>query len=230
MDIPGGGLATNFIPWESPTGGSWFLGNRQPDGKGDFIPYTSGYGRAYPAGPGRVRVTWKNPYAYTIYMVDASGQPAMRIGARWTVEALEPTWVVESSGSSRGGILVASENPWRQDINDGKILARWLAEEVSAPRPFLETLQVAYDPRITLGSVINLRDPDVYGVDFNCLVRGIRETGTASGPEMTLSVQPLRTLLGQIDDRWDGFTLGDFDAFYTGKTLGSADNNPLGGN
>ena len=230
LDTPGGGIATTFWAGDFPDV-SWFHLYRSSNGSGPRITASASDnngGRVYSVGPNKVRIVWRNPYPFTVYMVNSDGEPEMNVRGRWAITANDPVFVVEQSGA-KGATLQLNENPWRQDLTDGRVLARWLADEVKAPRPYLEDLKVTYDPRIKLGSVIRLRDPDRYGVDFRCLVRAVTEDVSADGITMSISAQPLRILLAEFDANWTAMTLGDVDDHYSGQTLGDLDNNPLSG-
>lgn len=228
LDAPGGGIPG--VLWASGvTGGCWMELNRARDGSGTRImPNQGNAGRVFPLGPDRVRVIWHNPYPYALHFVNGDGDPAFVLSGRWTVQEGSELEVREETGA-KGTILSLDANTWRQDLLDAQSLARWLSEEVAAPRPFLEDIRVAFDPRIKLGSVIVLNDPDVYGVDIRCLVRGIKLSADAGSIEQRLSVQPLRLNLADLDSAWQGTTLQSIDVHWDGMTLAHLDHNPREG-
>lgn len=228
LDTPIGGVAGTLWP-SGVTGGCWFRGNRAIDGSGSFIAVNrANAGRVIQVSATRVRVIWTNRYSYPVHFVNADGEPEFHIGARWTIADGDTVTVVKDTGEE-GTVLTLPDNPWRQDRQSAASLAAWTIGEVSAPRPFLTDLKVAFDPRIKLGSIVDLRDPDLYGVEVRCLVRGVDIDSGPGYVTQTLSVQPLRLTLGEVDAAHAGWTLGEVDEYWVGRTLGDQDNNPLEG-
>ena len=225
LDKPVGGIT----PWlgSNRLSGSRFVGSRSPTGSGTPLANISkNMGRVQMITATRVRVIWKNPYGYPVFFAKSDGSPSLVIAAGWIMDSGVDVIAARDTGSP-GTVLTLPSNPWRQTVQDGTELAQWTADEVSSPRPYLTDVQVAFDPRIRLGSIIDLQDPDRYGVSLKCLVRSVDMEGSAGSLSMKLGLQPLRLTADKVDDRWHGMTLADLDAFWYGRTLADFDANPM---
>lgn len=242
--IPGRGTLSLEVELAAPTGqlhvfisaiastGSRMRVNRRADGKGKQLGQWPGNAEWHGCeliSSTRARITVHNPYSYQVYLVDTDGNPALTLCAYVTVGATDPVAVVRDTGVDGAPVLSLTGNPWRQDYTATEQLTIYLAGESTMPRPYLSGVRVVPDLRITLGSIVRLRDPDVGNVDMTALVRRVGLAGSPGNLTQVLEVQPLRINLGQVDERWAGYTLGDLDAYWTGATLGDLDADPLNG-
>ena len=175
----------------------------------------------------RARIDLYNPHSRPIWLVDNNGDPNLRLCAHMTIGTTDVVAVTRDTGVPDAGELRMPANPWRQHIVDAEQLAVYIAAEVAQPRPFIEGVRVVPHPRIRLGTVIDLIDPDVTGISVRALVRKTVVAGEPGRLTQTLEVQPLPIALAAVDERWTGQTLGDFDTHWSGRNLGDSDADPL---
>lgn len=122
-----------------------------------------------------------------------------------------------------------------QDPAAVQAIADLLAVATTAPRPFLSDISIIPDPRLQRGDVITLSDPEITGVEFRCLIVGIKDTLTEGGEwsqSLTLRILDyirISTTLGELDQAWVGQLLSALDAARTGETLAELDAQPLKG-
>lgn len=224
------GTIDTFFKYNTATG-TRFQAHKNPTGSGATVTNwlsSLRYKSARLISSTRARIDIYNPNNFTVYFVDGmDGSPNLAIAATITITETDPVAVTRDTGIANAGELALPTNPWRQDINDTEALTVFLAEEATNPSPLITGVKVVPDPRIKLGTVIDLQDLHYSGINIRALVRKSNWGMDAGKLEQILEVQPLRVTLGELDAAWAGQTLGELDAYWDGKTLGDLDNAPL---
>lgn len=125
---------------------------------------------------------------------------------------------------------------WVQDAAAVQVIANTLAAQTTAPQPVLRGVPIVPDPRLEIGDVVTLSDPDVTGIELQCLVVSLNDDFSA-GPTVWSQTCGFRVIdysitsvtLGDVDLAWAGELLTALDAARAGETLAQFDAAPLNG-
>lgn len=111
-------------------------------------------------------------------------------------------------------------------------VANWIASQVVAPKPVVESVDVVPDPRIQLGDKVKIVDDARTGVALTGVVIGLDQS--VSDGEHTMSLKMLVTLvetpnvtLNEFDAWYAGMTVDQVDAMFAGSTVDAVDGAPL---
>lgn len=166
--IPSGGPAANFS--------SGYRAARQRDGSGGAVANLRLTITQVDAST--VRISVYNPNGFTAWLVSpagtaypdsSDGQPSL---ALWAQTISAQSQEADTGGVTAGGsaaeavagaglrLLTLSASPWVQDLRTAQALADDLLSDLRTPVPVLDEVTVHADPRIQLGDLVTLVDPD----------------------------------------------------------------------
>lgn len=159
------------------------------------------------------------------------GDPLPVIRARARFELTTATATAAQQGPPEAAALSHDAGVWVQYEDQAQGLADWIAETATVHTPQLRDVSVTFDPRLQLGDVVQIDDPDRSGLSVRGVVFKITNTvGQADASTRltvrVLSVTILNPTLAEYDAAWDGATLAERDAQWAGLTLGDFDANP----
>lgn len=182
----------------------WLSGGPWPKWERQALPILRGYGK----------VTWNDT---TTDALPINNGPADRPEL---VHDAGP-WVQRGEDTPQFGI---GDNPAR--------LANWIATQVQTPVPEVTGFEIMPDPRIQLGDVINVTDPDNLGVAFTALVVGVNTSQDGPEQSMNLSLRviaanPTHTTYDQLQTVWAGANYAALEAAWSGDTYSTLEDNPL---
>ncbi len=124
---------------------------------------------SYDYDTGYVRMS--NTLGYTVYMVDATGTPDMYVTGSWYQESTTSgdSYVISSDLDSqkkyRTQPMSVSLSSWRQSEESAYALSERLLSELSKPRALLKNVRIIADPRLQIGDLVKIQDPDGIGMD-----------------------------------------------------------------
>jgi hypothetical protein len=185
---------------------------------------------ALPAG---VEVAAKAPSEPGLGIYGARrGDPLPVIRARARFELTDVTTTGAPRGPADAAVLTHDAGWWVQYPEQAQQLADWIAGTATVRSPHLRDVDVTFDPRLQLGDVVQISDPDRSGLSVRGVVLGLSHrvtTGDAT-TSLTVRVQSVTILnptLGEHDTVWSGATLAGRDNEWSGQTLAAFDANPL---
>ncbi|MCK2239404.1 MULTISPECIES: hypothetical protein [unclassified Crossiella] len=142
-----------------------------------------------------VQLDITNPHPFTIRFA-LGDRPTLRInGLEISDEpATDHLWDNPASAQRYGRRTLALQgNAFRQEPGSAAAVARSLLTDLADPTPVLAEIPVPGDPRLQLGDVVTVLDPDGLGGPIRASVIGIRRTlSTADGlsDSLTLRAEP----------------------------------------
>lgn len=230
VDLPDTVVAEVFRPMAQTTGGSpqsRFLTNTASDGSGSQLSGLDG--TVTQLAPDRLRIQISNPNGQRAWLVDTNGDPYIHVAARAAAVFRGASSVVSTETLAATAVerLTLSTNPWRQSPDEAARLADFLAVQLSAPQPQVQTVEVVPDLDVDLGDVVAIIDPEVTQARFRGLVRGVRWEGGPGRLRQLLQVRPLVPTLADLDALWSGQDLADLDTHWSGQTLADVDADPI---
>lgn len=135
--------------------------------------------------------------------------------------------------------LVHDAGPWVQHAGvnptEGNVplrLANWIATQVNTPTPEVTGFEVMPDPRIQLGDVINVSDPDNLGVAFRALVVGVNPAQSGPAQSMNLSLRvisanPTHATYEALQAAWAGADYTALESAWSGQSYNLLEADPL---
>jgi hypothetical protein len=159
------------------------------------------------------------------------GDPLPVIRARARFELTPTTTTSATTGPPEAAVLTHDAGWWVQFEDQARALADWIASTTTIRTPHLHDVEVMFDPRLQLGDVVQIDDPERSGLSVRGVVFGMtqRVAPAEAATVLTvrvLSVTILNPTLGEYDAAWSGATLGERDALWSGSTLATFDANP----
>ena len=190
-----------------------FTGNTAPDGSGTVIPSGQFSITASGAGLYGIYVTIQNLSLTDAYLVDTTGQPTPQLTASWmgpsnaTVGPVQNR-DIDSIRRYREQPLSVPATVWRQSDNVAAMWAQFLVSELGTPSPVIRNVPVVGDPRIELGDLDTLQDPNGLGVSGQFRVTAIRHEGSVNGGySQTLTVRRASNVAYWNINNWDDGTV-----------------------
>ncbi|MDO5534110.1 MAG: hypothetical protein Q4F65_05615 [Propionibacteriaceae bacterium] len=169
---------------------------------------------------------------------DGQALPILRGYAKTTWTSVNTDSVL--TGPADRPPLVHDAGPWVQhagtvgagDVDVPARLAGWLATQVNTPTPEVTGLEVMPDPRIQLGDVIALADPDNLGVALTGLVVGLTLAQSGPGASMVLalrviSANPTHATYDHLQAAWTGANYAALEAAWSGQPYAALEARPL---
>lgn len=161
------------------------------------------------------------------------GQALPVVRGRGKFVLTDQTTTSAITGPDAATALTQDAGWWVQSADQATVLADWLAARATVSSPTLDSIEVTYDPRIQLGDVVAVDDPDRSGLHVVGVVFGLTHSVSASGGASTsVTLRPVSVAVGgaslaEYDEIWSGADLADSDAPWLGDTLADFDANPL---
>lgn len=201
IDVMGFGAYGGRYWLVNPSVGSFssYYGNSEPDGSGMSM---SNLAITTTVDSSGITLQITNNNVMDFYAVfptgtlgetgsDIAGQASLFVAARLVEKADDPT-LARAVGDTTDGTLPysASDSDWRQRPADGVDLAYYLLGELEGPKPQFNNVPIVGDPRLQIGDVVRLSDPDGLVMTENVRVFGYTNTLTPGGGlETTLTVR-----------------------------------------
>lgn len=108
------------------------------------------------------------------------------IRAHGKVMWIDTTYTADS-GAWDAPVLTHDVGWWVQNAEACQAIADLLAAQTTTPRPYLSGVNIVPDARLERGDIVTLRDTHLTGVEFRCLVVGIRDSFSANPAKWTQS-------------------------------------------
>ena len=194
-----------------PGGGAEFVTQMTPGG-GGLWPKNDG--AALPILRGYIKASWarQNRRCQSTYLGDPARPHLVHDGGGWLQQG--PGFTLFGDGDQPGKA------------------ANWIQQQCITPVVEVTGCEIMPDPRIQLGDVINIADPDNLAVQIRGLVTGIDLS--QSGPDMSMSLSlqviaatPTAVTYAELEDLWAGADYAAFEAAWTGDTYADFEADPL---
>ncbi|KZM78406.1 hypothetical protein [Cellulosimicrobium sp. I38E] len=160
------------------------------------------------------------------------GQELPVLRGRGKFQVVKATTAAVATGPDGAAVYTHDAGWWVQTQAQAQALADWIATTATVRTPYLDDVEVNFDPRRQLGDRVVLEDRHRSGLRVTGLVFGLRHTVSAGNgtSRLSLRVTQVERIAPSLDDYdlvWSGATLDDRDTYWAGKTLDQFDLNPL---
>jgi hypothetical protein len=160
--------------------------NTAPDGSGTDV--LAGYSMSTQFSGVQLTITLQNTNTFDIYMVDPTGQTTTFVRTSWMTSGTTfygTTWRDDESIRRHGEQPLTNglqPSRWRQRQDASDNIAIILLSDLAEPRPVLTNVRIVGDPRLQLGDVVTLVDPDGLNLNDSYRLVGISpEYGPTNG-------------------------------------------------
>lgn len=170
-----------------PGGGTTFsLGNAntKPDGSGTVV--STGLGMGVTPSGSKMGISLSNANAFDVWTVDNTGNTNVTVTSSYltsgTTTTIDPLRDDESARryDSQSIVNGVAESKWRQRADSATTIAQLLLADLAFPRPVLTNVKIVGDPRLEIGDLVRIVDPDGLGLDGNYRITGINPTYSAT--------------------------------------------------
>lgn len=179
---------------------------------------------------GRVVITITNNTTGGRYLVTSTGASSMIKPNAIDASTDETKQTVTWGGENGKNTLQVDVGHNIQRLADAEALVAIIAARLGTPSYKFTDVRVRPDLRRELADLPRLTFPE-QGLSTKTVIAGIKLTGTAGEITQTLTLVALPILIRDFDAAWDAVnpaaTVGDFDAHWSGKTIGEFDADPL---
>lgn len=193
------------------------------DGTGTAAEYESIDISTVEVSAGRVNIVVKNKTSSTLYLVDSTGAPCLKLRpARYAKQE-------NSALVTQGADSAVATNPLTIDLTrhvqnaaDATELSNYIWSRVAEPTPKVNGIRVKLNWTRDIGHIVRLEDPDS-GLSAKALIVGISMTGTPGEVAQVIDVVILAPTWDDFDDVWRNKTWDDFDDYWDGRTWNAFD-------